>query len=71
MKVLKVKQLKITKNCENMPHLEISEVVLVHWNISYNEYQQNSIVLCTSILNETFYQLLDILPKNFIFLKNI
>ena len=54
-----------------MPHLEVSEVVLVHWNISYNEYQQNSIVLCTSILNETFYQLLDILPKNFIFLKNI
>ena len=29
------------KNDENMPHLEITEVVLVHCNIVNNDYQQN------------------------------
>ena len=28
------------KNDENLPHLEIMEVVLVHCNIVYNDYQQ-------------------------------
>ena len=37
---------KITKdkNVENVPHLEITEVVLVHCNIVNNDYQQDSIV---------------------------
>ena len=30
------------KNCENVPHLEITEVVLVNCNIVNNDYQQNS-----------------------------
>ena len=30
------------KNCENLPHLEITEVVLVHCNIINNDYQQDS-----------------------------
>ena len=29
------------KNDENMPHLEITEVVLVHCNIVNNNYQQD------------------------------
>ena len=31
---------KITKdeNGENIPHIEITEVVLVHWNIVKNDY---------------------------------
>ena len=35
---------KITKdkNGENVPHLEIKEVVLVHCNIVNNNYQQDS-----------------------------
>ena len=35
---------KITKdkNGENMPHLEITEVVLVHFDIVKNDYQQAS-----------------------------
>ena len=33
------------KNGENVPHLEITEVVLVHCNIVSNDYQQDSIVL--------------------------
>ena len=30
------------KNGENMPHLEITKVVLVHCNIVKNHYQQDS-----------------------------
>ena len=38
---------KITtdKNGENVPHLEITEVVLVHSNIVNNDYQKDSRVL--------------------------
>ena len=33
------------KNGENVPHLEITEVVLVHCNILNNDYQEDSRVL--------------------------
>ena len=38
---------KITKpeNSENVPHLEISEVVLAHRNVVNSDYQRNSRVL--------------------------
>ena len=39
------------KNGENVPHLEITEVVLVHCNIVNNDYQQDSRVL------HTFFQI--------------
>ena len=52
-----------------MPHLEITEVVLVHFNIVNNDYQQDSRVFYTFVPNKSFGQLLDISPKNFIFLK--
>ena len=52
-----------------MTHLEITEVVLVDWNIVNDDYQQYSRVLCTFVPNKPFGQLLDISPKNFIFLK--
>ena len=57
------------KNGENVPHLEINEVVLIHCKIVNNDYRQDSRVLCTFIPNKSFGQLLDISPKNFIFLK--
>ena len=62
---------KITKdkNGENLPYLEITEVVLIHCNVDNNSYQQNSRVLYTFVSNKLFHQLLDISPKNFIFLK--
>ena len=62
---------KITKNenGENVPHLEITEVALVHCNIFNNNYPQNSRVLHTFIPNKSFGQLLGISSKNFIFLK--
>ena len=54
------------KNCENVPHLEITEVVLVHCNIVNNDYEQDSRVLHIFINNKSFGQLLDISPKNFV-----
>ena len=71
MKLLGSTKSKITKdeNGENVPHLEITEVVLVFCNIVNNDYQQDSKVLYTFILNKLFDQILDISPKNFIFSK--
>ena len=71
MKLLGSTKSKITKNenGENMPHLEITEVVLIHCNIVNNDYQQDSRVLYTFVPNKSFGQLLDISPKNFICLK--
>ena len=64
---------KITKdkNGENVPHLETTEVLLVHCNIVSNDYQQGSRVLYTVVPNKSFVQLLDILPKNFKFFKTL
>ena len=44
MKLLGSTKNKITedKNGENVPHLEITEAVLVHCNIVNNDYQQDS-----------------------------
>ena len=57
------------KNGENVPHLEITEVILVHCNIANNDYQHYSRVLYTFVPNKSFCQLLEISPKNHIFLK--
>ena len=57
------------KNGENVPQLEITEVVLAHWNIVNNNYQHYSRILYTFVPNNSFGQLLDISLKNFIFLK--
>ena len=44
MKLLGSTENKITKdkNCENVPHLKITEVILVQCNIVNNDYQQDS-----------------------------
>ena len=57
------------KNSENVPHLEITEVVLVHCDIVNNDYQQDSRVLYTFVPNKPFGSLLEISPTNHIFLK--
>ena len=71
MKLLGSNERKITKdkNGENVPHLEITEVVLVHCNNVNNDYQQDSRVLYTFGPNKTFGSLLEISPINHIFLK--
>ena len=69
MKLLGSTKNKITKdkNGENVPHLEITEVVLVHCNIVNNDYQQDSRVLYTFVSNKLFGGLLEISPTNHIF----
>ena len=71
MKLLGSTESKITKDKygENVPHLEITEVVLVHSNIVNNDYQQDSRVLYTFVPNKYFSSLLDISLSNHIFLK--
>ena len=57
------------KNGKNVPHLEITQVVLIHCNIVNNDYQQDLRVIYAFVPNKSFDQLLDISPKNIIFLK--
>ena len=66
MKLLGSTESKITKdkNDENVPHLEIAELVFIHCNIVDN-YQQNSRILDTFVPNKPF----GISPSNHIFLK--
>ena len=71
MKLLGSTENKITedKNGENVSHLEITEVVLVHCDTINNDYQQDSRVLYTFVPNKPFGSLLEISPTNHIFLK--
>ena len=65
MKLLRSAGNKTTKNKygENVPHIEITEAVLVHCNIVNNDYLQETRFLYT------FGSLLEISPKIFTFLK--
>ena len=69
MKLLGSTENKINrdKNSENVPHLDITEVVLVHCIIVNNDYQQDSRVLNTFVPNKPFNGLLEISPTNHIF----
>ena len=73
MKLLGSAENKINKdkNGENVPHLKIVEVVLVHCNLVNNDYQQNSRILYTFVPNKTFGSLLEISPPNHVFLKTL
>ena len=64
---------KITKdkNDKNVPHLEITEVILVHSNIINNDYQQDLRILCTFVTKKLFGQLLDMSPKKTDIFKNV
>ena len=70
MKLLGSTKNRITKdkNGENVPHLEITEVVLVHCSIVNNDYQQDSRVLYTFVPNKPLGTLLEISPTNHIIL---
>ena len=52
---------------ETMPHLEITEVALIHCHIVNKSYQQDSRALYTFVSNKSFGQLLNISPKKFVF----
>ena len=69
MKLLGSTESKITgeKNGENVPHLEVAEVVLIHCNIVDNSYQQNSRILYPFVPNKPFGSLLEIsLPDHIV-----
>ena len=71
MKLLGSTESKITndKNGENVPHLEVVELVLVHYNLVNNDYQQDSRILYTFVPNKTFSSLLEISSTNQVFVK--
>ena len=71
MELLGSTESKITKNKngENVPHLEVVELVLVYCNLVNNDYQQDSRILFTFVPNKTFGSLLEISPTNQFFLK--
>ena len=71
MKLLGSTESKITKdkNSENVPHLEIFELVLVHCNLVNKDYQQDSRILYRFVPNKAFGSLLEITPTNQVFLK--
>ena len=71
MKLLESTENEITKDkhCENVPYLEITEVVLVHCNIVNNDHQQDWRALFTFAPNKPFDSLLEISPTNHIFLE--
>ena len=70
-KLLGSAESKITKdkNGENVPRLEVVELVLVHCNLVNNDYQQDSRILYAFVPNKTFGSLLEISPTNYVFLK--
>ena len=69
MKLLGSTKSKIStnENGENVPRLEITEVVLLHCNIANNDYQQDSRILYTFVPNKSFGSLSEISPTNHIF----
>ena len=71
MKLLGSTKNEITKdkNGENVPHLEIAEVVFFHCNIVNNDYEQDLRVLYTFVPNKAFGSLIEVSLTNNIFLK--
>ena len=65
MKLLASTKAKMTKdkNDEKMALLEITEVVLVHFDVVGNDYRQDLRVLNIFVPNKPFGQWLDISPK--------
>ena len=57
------------KDDENVPHFEITLVVLAHFNFVNNDYQQDLSVLYTFVPHKPFGSILEIPPKNHVFLK--
>ena len=71
MKLLRSTEKKIAKdkNGGNVPHLEITEVLLVHCSIANNVYQQDSRFLYNFVPNKAFGSFIETSQRNHIFLK--
>ena len=59
------------KNSELVPKLESVDLVLVHYNLVNNSYQQASKVLFTFVPNKKYGQLITVSPNSLIMLKTI
>ena len=64
-----VSKINEEKSGQNVSHLEVVELVLVHCNLANDDYQQDSRILYTFVANKTFGSLLEISPTNHVFLK--
>ena len=64
-----IKLIDKTKNGENVPSIEVSEVALVQYNLLDNQYQQKSETLYTFMPNKSDAFLLNAEPNNLVFLK--
>ena len=59
------------KNSELVPKLESVDLVLVHCNVVYNNYQQASKVLFTFVPNKKYGKLITVSPETLIMLKTV
>ena len=59
------------KNSELVPKLESVDLVLVHFNVVNNSYQQASKVLFTFAPNKKYGQLITVSPETLIMLKTV
>ena len=59
------------KNGENVPSLQVDELVLVQCNLVENQYQQKSEVLYTFTPNKSYAYLLNVEPSYLVFLKTL
>ena len=73
MKLLGSAESKITKdkNGENVPHLKVVKLVLVHCNLVNNYYQHLAEILYAFVPSKTFGSLLEISPISHVFLKTL
>ena len=60
---------KTKKKRENLPSLEVAEVVLVQCNLVNNQYQQKSEVSYTFTSNKSYTYLLNVELSNLVFFK--
>ena len=58
-----------TKNGENVPNLEVVQVILLQCILVDNQYQQKSDVLYTFMPHKSYAYLLNVEPRNLVFLK--
>ena len=59
------------KNSDLVPKLESADLLLVHFNLVNNSYQQASKVLFTSVPNKKYGQLITVSPETLIMLKTV
>ena len=59
------------KNGENIPKLESTEVVLVHYNLFKKNYQHSSKVLFSFVPNKQFGQLIKISQQSLIMMNTV